>query len=130
MDPDGTIYFIINLIISVFVCLYIAGTRRSEEIDDFEIGLSKDMVSAIFLYMANMAFFVSLVMPKFDLQLKCIYGALFVFLGTFVPYCVGLALHKKMIAVKKLLTPVITILNYTVTLVITLPVGNFPCVQT
>ena len=122
MDPDGTIYFIINLIISVFVCLYIAGTRRSEEIDDFEIGLSKDMVSAIFLYMANMAFFVSLVMPKFDLQLKCIYGALFVFLGTFVPYCVGLALHEKMIAVKKLLTPVITILNYTVTLVITLPV--------
>ena len=54
MDPDGTVYFLINIIISVFVCLYIAGTRRSEEIDDFEIGLSKDLISAIFLYMANM----------------------------------------------------------------------------
>lgn len=122
MDPDGTIYFIINFIISVFACLYIAGTRRSEEIDDFEIGISKEMVSAIFLYMANMAVFVSLVMPLLNLQQKCIYGALFVFLGTFIPYCVGLALHKKMGAVKKLLTPVILILNYTVTLVITLPV--------
>ena len=122
MDPDGTIYFIINFIISVFACLYIAGTRRSEEIDDFEIGISKEMVSAIFLYMANMAVFVSLVMPLLNLQQKCIYGALFVFLGTFIPYCVGLALHKKMGVVKKLLTPVILILNYTVTLVITLPV--------
>ena len=122
MDPDGTVYFLINIIISVFVCLYIAGTRRSEEIDDFEIGVSKDMVSAIFLYMANMGVFVSLVMPMLTLQLKCIYGALFVFLGTFVPYCVGLALHQKMGGVKKLLTPVITILNYTVTLIITLPV--------
>lgn len=122
MDPDGTIYFIVNFIISVLACLYIAGTRRSEEIDDFEIGISKDMISAIFLYMANMAFFVSLVIPKFTLQQKCIYGALFVFLGTFVPYCVGLALHKKMGAVKKLLTPVIIVLNYTVSLVISLPV--------
>ena len=122
MDPDGTIYFLISFIISVFACLYIAGTRRSEEIDDFEIGVSKDMVSAIFLYMANMAVFVGLVMPMYTLQLKCIYGALFVFLGTFVPYCVGLALHEKMGSVKSLLTPVITILNYTVTLVITAPV--------
>lgn len=122
MDPDGTIYFIISFIISVIVCLYIAGTRRSEEIDDFEIGLSKDLISAIFLYMANMAVFVSFVMPMFTLQLKCVFGALFVFLGTFAPYCVGLALHKKIGAVKTLLTPVIMVLNYTVTLLITLPV--------
>lgn len=122
MDPDGTIYFIISFIISVIVCLYIAGTRRSEEIDDFEIGLSKDLISAIFLYMANMAVFVSFVMPMFTLQLKCVFGALFVFLGTFVPYCVGLALHKKIGAVKTLITPVIMVLNYTVTLLITLPV--------
>ena len=122
MDPDGTIYFLISLIISLIACLYIAGTRRSEEIDDFEIGVSKDMVSAIFLYVANLAVFVGLVMPMYTLQLKCIYGALFVFLGTFVPYCVGLALHEKMGGVKALLTPVITILNFTVTLIITAPV--------
>ena len=122
MDPDGTIYFVISFIISVIACLYIAGTRRSEEIDDFEIGLSKDLISAIFLYMANMAAFVSLVLPMFNLQLKCVYGALFVFLGTFAPYCIGLAIHKQMGGIKKLLTPVILILNYTVTLLISLPV--------
>ena len=80
MDPDGTIYFLINLIISVIVCLYIAAARRSEEIDDFEIGLSKSFVSACVIFMANLGFFAGVVMPKFNLQRKCIFGALFVFL--------------------------------------------------
>jgi len=122
MDPDGTIYFLICFIISVVVCLYIAAARRSEEIEDFEIGVSKNFVSAVLLYMADLSIFVSLVMPKFNLQWKCVYGALFVFLGTFVPYCVGLAQHEKTGAVKKLLTPVITILNYTVTFILTAPI--------
>ena len=122
MDPDGTIYFLINLIISVIVCLYIAAARRSEEIDDFEIGLSKSFVSACVIFMANLGFFAGVVMPKFNLQRKCIFGALFVFLGTFVPYCVGLAQHEKLGFVKKLLNPVVTVLNYTVTAVITAPI--------
>jgi len=122
MDPDGTIYFLICFIISVVVCLYIAAARRSDEIEDFEIGVSKNFVSAVLLFMADLGIFAGLVMPKFNLQWKCIYGALFVFLGTFVPYCVGLAMHEKLGAVKKMLSPVLAVLNYTVTLVITAPI--------
>jgi len=104
------------------VCLYIAAARRSDEIEDFEIGVSKNFVSAVLLFMADLGIFAGLVMPKFNLQWKCIYGALFVFLGTFVPYCVGLAMHEKLGAVKKMLSPVLAVLNYTVTLVITAPI--------
>lgn len=122
MDPDGTIYFLICFIISVVVCLYIAAARRNEDIDEFEIGVSKSFVSAVLLYMADLAVFAGIVMPKFSLQWKCVFGALFVFLGTFVPYCVGLAKHEKLGAVERLLKPVLMVLNYTVSLIVTAPI--------
>ncbi len=123
MDPDGTIYFLISLIISVFVCLYIAAARRSEEIEDFKIGVSKNFVSAVLLYMANLGVLAGFILPKFKLQWACVFGALFVFLGTFIPYCVGLAKYEKLTFVKKLLKPVIIILNYTVTEIIAVPIA-------
>lgn len=122
MDPDGTIYFLICFIISIVVCLYIAAARRNEDIDEFEIGVSKSFVSAVLLYIADLAVFAGLVMPQLSLQWKCIFGALFVFLGTFVPYCVGLAKYEKLGAVEKLLKPVLTVLNYTVSLIVTAPI--------
>ena len=72
--------------------------------------------------MVNLGLFAGLVMPRFDMQWKCIFGALFVFLGTFLPYSIGIAQHEKLDAVKKLLSLLITLLNYTITFVITLPI--------
>ena len=122
MDPDGTIFFLINFIISVLVCLYIADTRQSEEIDEFEIGVSKNFVSAVLVYIANLGIMATIVMPLLSLQMKCVCWALFVLLGSFAPYCVGLAQYEKLGAVKKILSPLITVLNYTAALLITLPV--------
>ena len=122
MDPDGTIYFIINFIASVILCLYIAAVRREEDYDDYDIGVSKSLISALLLFMVNLGLFVGLVMPRFNMQWKCISGALFVFLGTFLPYSIGIAQHEKLDTVKKLLSLPITLLNYTVTFLITLPI--------
>lgn len=122
MDPDGTIYFLISFIFSVVLCLYIAAVRRSEDYDDYNIGVSKSLISAMLLCMVNIGLFAGLVMPCFDLQWKCIFGALFVFLGVFMPYCIGLAQYEKLDFVKKLINPLVAVLNYTVTFLITLPV--------
>lgn len=122
MDPDGTIYFLINFILSVLLCLYIAAVRRSEDYDDYKIGVSNSLISALLLCMVNIGLFTGFVMPRFDLQWKCIFGALFVFFGTFMPYCIGLAQYEKLGAVKKLLNPVVTVMNYTITFIVTLPV--------
>ena len=96
MDPDGTIYFLINFIVNVVLCLYIAAVRRSEEYDDYSIGVSRSLISALLLCMVNIGLFAGLVMPCFNLQWKCIFGALFVFSGTFMPYCIGIALYEKL----------------------------------
>ncbi|MBR5305765.1 MAG: HlyC/CorC family transporter [Oscillospiraceae bacterium] len=122
MDPDGTIYFLISFILNVLLCLYIAAVRRSEDYDDHKIGVSRSLISALLLCMVNTGLFVGLVMPLFDLQWKCIFGALFVFLGTFMPYCIGIAQYEKLDFVKKLINPAVILLNYTVTFIITLPI--------
>lgn len=122
MDPDGTIYFAINLIISILLCLYIASSRIDEDFEDFEIGMSKSLISALILLIANVGVFSALVLPKFTLVFRCVFGALFILLGVVLPYCVGIAKHENAEGFKKILNPVITLLNYTVTAVLVLPV--------
>ncbi len=122
MDPDGSIYFLINFIISVIVCLYIAETRVDEDYDDYEIGVSSNLISAGLLFLANFGAMFYFALPRFTVLWQCIIGALFVLFAVVVPYCIGIAEHDKMSFVEKLLKPVITVLNYSFTIVARIPV--------
>lgn len=122
MDPDGTVYFLINLIISLFLCLYIAVTVKTEDSDDSKIGICPDIVSAFILFLANFGFMCACALPKFDLLWQCVFGALFVFCGVVAPFCIGLAKYESLETLSRVLKPVMLLLNYTVTLIITLPV--------
>ncbi len=122
MDPDGSIYFLINFIISVIVCLYIAETRVDEDYDDYEIGVSSNLISAGLLFLANFGAMFYFALPRFTVLWQYILGALFVLFAVVVPYCIGIAEHDKMSFVEKMLKPVITVLNYSVTIVARIPV--------
>ena len=121
MDPDGTVYFFINLIISLILCLYIAVTIKTEDSED-RIGISKNLISAFLLFMANFGFMAAIVFPGSDVVRLCVFGALFVFCGVFIPFCIGLAKFEELGGITQLLKPVILVLNYTVTLVVSLPI--------
>lgn len=122
MDPDGSIYFLINFIISVIVCLYIAETRVDEDYDDYEIGVSSNLISAGLLFLANFGAMFYFALPRFTVLWQYTLGALFVLFAVVVPYCIGIAEHDKMSFVEKMLKPVITVLNYSVTIVARIPV--------
>lgn len=122
MDPDGSILFIINFIISVIVCLYIAETRVDEDYDDYEIGVSPSLISAGTLFLLNFGVLSFFALPKFELLWQCILGTLFVLFGVVTPYCIGIAEHDKMSFVEKILKPIIMVLNYSLTYIISLPV--------
>lgn len=122
MDPDGTVYLLINFIISVVLCLYIAALQRDEDNGDNTIGIAPSIVSAIVLFIVNLGFAAYYALPKFSLPWKCVLGALFVFLGVFLPYCTGLAKHEKLNGLRIIMKPVTTVLNCTVTFIITLPI--------
>ena len=122
MDPDGTIYYCINLIISFILCLYIAVKQKQEEDQDFSIGISKNLVSCLLLLVINFGVLCSLVLPAFLLKFQLLLGALFVCIGVFIPYCLGLALFEKLDFILKLCLPFITVLNFTFTPILLLPV--------
>lgn len=122
MDPDGTIYFLINLTISFTLCLYIASVRQQEECEDFAIGMSKSLISGALLFLVNFGVLIYFVLPKFGVIWQLVLGALFVFMGTFLPYCIGLAQYEKLNGLAKFLTPLIVVLNYTVTFIVVLPI--------
>ena len=122
MDPDGTVYLLINFIISVVLCLYLAAVQDEEDRCKDTIGISRSNVSALTLLIVNLGFAARCAMPEFSLLWQCVLGALFVFLGVFTPYCVGLAKQESLGGLVSAFRPVITLLNCTVTAVITLPV--------
>ncbi|MEG1049312.1 MAG: hemolysin family protein [Oscillospiraceae bacterium] len=117
MDPDGTIYFLISTAINFILCLYIAAVRRQEEYEDYAIGVSKSLISSALLFMVNFGVLVYFILPKFDVVWQCVMGALFVFIGTLLPYCIGLAQYDKLEKLVKLLSPIMVILNYTLPVV-------------
>lgn len=122
MDPDGTIYFLINFALSLILCLYIASVRQKEDCEDFAIGMSKSLISGVLLFLTNFGVFVYFTLPKFDIIWQCVFVALFVFIGAFLPYCIGLAQYEKLETLEKIMQPIITIVNYTVTFILTLPI--------
>ena len=123
MDPDGTVYLLINFIVNVVLCLYLAAQQDEEDRGNDTIGVSLCNVSAIILLIVNLGFASYYAMPKFSLLWQCVLGALFIFLGVFTPYCVGLAKKDSLGGLISVLNPVIKILNFTVTAAITLPVA-------
>ncbi|MEG1781854.1 MAG: hypothetical protein RR253_01245, partial [Oscillospiraceae bacterium] len=93
-----------------------------EEDQDFSIGISKNLVSCLLLCLLNFGIMCTFALPYFSLWTKLLLWALFVFIGVLMPYCIGLAQYDKLEKLVGLLSPIMVILNYTVTFVGTLPV--------
>lgn len=121
MDPDGTMFFILNLIISFVLCLYTAAKIRQEDDDEYLLGFSPSQASGFLLYAVNMWAFSTYTLPKFDLYPSVAMWALFIIVATFIPFSLGLAIDEKLTTITKLLSPIITVLNSTITLIILLP---------
>ncbi len=121
MDPDGTMFFILNLIISFILCLYTAAKIRQEDDDEFILGFSPSQASGFILYAVNIWALSTYTLPKMELYPSIAMWALFIIVATFLPFSLGLAIDEKLTVVTKLLSPIITLLNNTITFIILLP---------
>ena len=121
MDPDGTMYFILNLIISFVLCLFTGAKIRQEEDENFLLGISYSQASAFILFIINIWFMCTYTFPKFDFYVSVGLGVLFIVFATYLPLCVSLAADDKFVFVTKILSPIISVLNSTVTLILLLP---------
>ncbi len=111
MDPEGTIYFLINLIISIITCLYIANEGKEYD-GDTKTGINVSIVSAALIFMANFYYLVGFTLPKFSFNSQIMLGALFIF--TVIPaYTIGIAINEKTKVIIKILSPFIALLNIT-----------------
>lgn len=122
MDPDGTMCYAVNLIISFILCLYTAAKIREEQDADFKLGLSPSRVSAFTLFVANILVMCRFTPITYDLYSGLLLGALFILSATVLPFCLGLAISEKLGLLLKLLSPVITVLNHSITYILLLPV--------
>lgn len=122
MDPDGTIYFVINLILSFVLCLYIAAESQRDTDKDFVIGLSDNLISAGLLFLLNIWVLTFAVMPRFVFNVQLLLWALFVFIATVLPFCLGLALQEKLQKFIKAMGIFMVLPNYTLTFLVSLPV--------
>lgn len=122
MDPDGTMCYTVNLIISFIICLYTAAKIREEQDEDFALGVSPSRVSAFTLFIANIRVMCHFALSACDLYTGLLLGALFILSATVLPFCLGLAISEKLGMLVKLLSPVITVLNHSVTYILLLPV--------
>lgn len=122
MDPDGTIYYLINLTISFILCLYSGAKLKMEQDEDFPLGVSPSQVSAVMLMLANIWAMATYALPTFRFPLNIVLAVVFAVVATFLPYCVGLAVSEDLTFITKLLSPLITVLNSTLALIVMLPV--------
>ena len=53
MDPDGTIYFILNFIISFILCLYIGTVIKNEQDFEGKLGVPNNRFSGFLLFLLN-----------------------------------------------------------------------------
>ncbi len=113
MDPEGTIYFFINLIISIITCLYIAAEGKEYE-GDAKSGISVSMISSALIFMANFYILVEYTLPLFPVNISYICLALFIFIATIPSYIIGTAINDKTIMVRNILKPFVLILNITI----------------
>ncbi len=120
MDPDGTIYYILSLAISFILCLYTAAIIKLED-EDHRLGAPDGVFSAFLLFVADMYLLFTRALPCFAFPVCLLLGALFVITATVLPFCLGLALPEKLEGLVKVLSPVIGLLNHTVTLLVLLP---------
>lgn len=93
-----------------------------EQDEDFPLGVSPSQVSAVMLMLANIWVMTTYVLPSFKFPLNIVLAVIFAVVATFLPYCVGLAVSEDLTFATKLLSPVITVLNSTLALIVMLPV--------
>ncbi len=113
MDPEGTIYFLINLIISILTCLCIAAEGKDYE-GDAKSGISVSMISLALIFMVNFYILIEYTLPLFSLNISYICLALFIFIGTIPAFIIGMAINEKTKGIKNILLPFILILNLTI----------------
>ena len=123
MDPDGSLYFYFALlsVLSFVFCLYTAVKVRQDEDGGFALGVSPGVVSSALLYLACRGIICAAVLPKLPLWQRVVCGAIFILLSTALPFCTGLAIWEKLGFVTAALSPVITVMNLTVTNLAMLP---------
>ena len=122
MDPEGTYIFILTIIISIVICLYTAAEIRQEKDENAKYGLPYTTVSRGLLLLCDLRFLFlcgfSRIAAAYCLPLR----AVFVILGIITPFCLGLALSDKLSGLVKILTPLMNVMNKTVTAIALLPV--------
>lgn len=122
MGPDGTVYIIINFIISIVLSLYIAALIKSRDCTDSKTGIIPTLVSALLMFATNFGILCGYSIKGLDAVWQFAVAAVFVAIGCLVPLCVGLAKWENLASLCRTLHPTMAILNCTVTFFITLPV--------
>lgn len=95
MDPDGTIYFILNFIISFILCLYIGTVIKNEQDFEGKLGVPNNRFSGFLLFLLNFWRLSMTALPKFNIYAAVVLGALFVMAAVILPFCLGLAVYRK-----------------------------------
>ncbi len=113
MDPEGTIYFLINLIISIITCLCIAAEGKEYE-GDAKTGISVSLVSLALIFMANFYVLVEFTLPLFPVNISYMLGALFILIATILPLIIGTAINEKTKGVRILIIPFVFIFNISI----------------
>ena len=94
MDPDGTIYFILNFIISFILCLYIGTVIKNEQDFEGKLGVPNNRFSGFLLFLLNFWRLSVTALPKFNIYAAVVLGALFVMAAVILPFCLGLAVYE------------------------------------
>lgn len=94
MDPDGTIYFILNFIISFILCLYIGTVIKNEQDFEGKLGVPNNRFSGFLLFLLNFWRLSMTALPKFNIYAAVVLGALFVMAAVILPFCLGLAVYE------------------------------------
>lgn len=122
MDPEGTYILIATFVISIFVCLYTASEIRQEKDENTKYGLPYSTISRCILLLFDMRIMFLCGFQRINTAYWLPLRAIFVILGVFTPFCVGLALSESLTGYVKALNPIMNIMNKTVTLICLLPV--------
>ena len=94
MDPDGTIYLILNFIISFILCLYIGTVIKNEQDFEGKLGVPNNRFSGFLLFLLNIWRLSVTALPKFNIYAAVVLCALFVMAAVILPFCLGLAVYE------------------------------------